>query len=289
MISVQSHAKKIDGIAAVVNDKAVTISELEKALETNKRFSGGAAEPSKEAALELLIENVLMEEEVQALKIEVSDEEINAAVADVRQRNQLSEEQFRVFILSKGIEFDEYLDEIKSQIKKAKLANRVLRARLRVGDEALKNYYLKNVADYSEPEKIKLSHILFSEDAMPETIKEVQSKISAGENFSDLARKFSNGPTADKGGDMGYVTVEDLSSEIKSAIDGLQNQAITNPIEIGRRIHIFKVEDHLPGKTLTFEEARDKIQDKYFKDVEEELYRGWLESLKANARIERRL
>jgi len=288
-VPLQSFAEKIDGIAAVVNDNAITLSELQEAQEASKGFSDQGKTPSRKETLEHMIENLLMKEEATKLGVEVSETEVDEAVAEVRARNGLDEEQFRVFILSRGMEFEDYREEIRREIEKAKLANQVLRSRLRVGDEALKNHYLKNVADFAQPEKLRLSHILLPKDADQTMADDIRGRLAAGEAFSDLARDLSEGSASEKGGDLGYIASSDLSQEIKTAVEGKEAGAVVGPVSIGGRLHMFKIEDKVEGKALSFEEAKDKVRDKYFKDMEEELYRGWMDSLKAKARIERRL
>lgn len=288
-VPLQSFAEKIDGIAAVVNDKAITLSELQEAVDTSNSFNGQGKAPSRKETLERLIENLLMNEEANRLGVEVSETEVDEAVAEVRARNGLDEEQFRAFILSRGMEFEDYREEIRREIEKAKLANQVLRSRLRVGDEALKNHYLKNVADFAQPEQLRLSHILLSKDADQTMADDIRGRLEAGEAFSDLARELSVGSASEKGGDLGYIASSDLSQEIKTAVEGKEAGAVVGPFSIGGRLHMFKIEDKVEGKALSFEEAKDKVRDKYFKDMEEELYRGWMDSLKAKAKIERRL
>jgi peptidyl-prolyl cis-trans isomerase SurA len=279
----------VDGVAAVVDGHVITRSEVEELLNVQGRTESQASGSDKARALDSLIEEALVAREADRLGIRVTDEDVDRTVESIRARNNLDEEAFQAAVASRRISYTAYLEEVRSQIRRAKVAQRVLRSRMRVGDEALREYYLKNVADFQEPEKVRICHIQLPASEGREKAEAVRQKALAGADFSVLARQVSEGPSAAQGGDMGFLSVKNLSEEVRKAVADLPDGGISPVVEMAGACHIFAVLEKQDGRIPDFEEVRDEIQDLYFKEKEQELYRTWIESLREGARIDRKL
>ncbi len=275
----------VDGIAAVVDRYVITTSEVDELAALGDRVADGSA--GKTRALEILIEKHLVEREADRLGVRVTPEEVERAVEDVRKRNNLGPDAFRAAIESQGLTYEAYLEEIASQIRRAKLASRVLRSRVRVSDEALREYYLKNVAEYRVADGVRLQHLPLPGAKGRAAAEAARARAGAGEDFGALVRELSPG-TAD-GGDMGWLAPESLSAEVKAAVFGLAEGAVSPVVEMRGGFHLFRVAERRKGRVQAFEEVLDRLKDRYFQDQEEELYQGWIQSLKDSARIDRRL
>jgi len=239
--------------------------------------------------MESLIETALVEREADRMDVRVSDEELERAVADIRKRNGLDANAFREAIASQGLDYDSYLGTLRSQVLRAKVASRVLRSKLKVGDDALREYYLKNVAEFRDPESVRLYHIQISASRGLPAVEAVRARALAGETFPALARQVSEGPGAAKGGDMGHLAVKKLAGEVWDAVSGLPEGGVSHVVAMGGAFHLFYAAEWKGGRIPAFEELRDQSQDRYYKEKEEELYRSWMDSLKEKAGVERML
>jgi parvulin-like peptidyl-prolyl isomerase len=272
-------ARSVDGVAAVVDGHVITRSEVEELVETRRLLGGDPAKNTeiKKEALEDLIEQSLVQEEGDRLGIRVTDDDVATAVSEIRQRNGMDEETFRKALAAQGLDYPQYEREIRTQIRRVKVAGQVLRSRLSVSDEALREYYLRHVADFSEPDQVRLTHVELSRDrSAAEALRE---KIAAGEEM-EMRRK---------GSDMGFLSLESLSDEVRRAVRGLSPGGVSPVVEIGDTCHLFIVEEEKGGRIPAYEQVADEVRDRYFRDREDELYRTWIESLKEKARIERKL
>jgi len=279
----------VDGVAAVVGGRVITKSEVEELASMSSRSAAAAPGDRTSKALESLIETALVEREAERQGINVTDEELEQAVADVRKRNNMDDRTFREAIASQGMKYDAYLRTLRSQVLKAKVTGRALRSKLKVGDEALREYYLKNVAEFRDPESVRLYHIQISASRGIAAAEAIRARALAGESFSALARQVSEGPGAAKGGDMGYLAVKKLAGEVWDAVSGLPEGGVSHVVAMGGAFHLFYAAEWKGGRIPAFEELRDQIQDRYYKEKEEELYRSWMDSLKEKAGVERML
>lgn len=278
-----ARAAIVDGVAAVVNDRVITLGELRRLAALKERTGEARGEEARKLALDALIEKALVEAEAERLGVRVTDEELERAVCDICERNQLEREKLPEVLEAQGVDYDAYLEEIRSQIQRMKLASRVLRAKLDVSDEALREYYLKNVARFQEPDAVHLEHI---QTSSREAAEAARSQVLGGAPFAEVARTISTGPAAAAGGDMGFVPVDSLAAPLRDALADAEPGTVTPVLEMRGSYHLFRVVERRKGRVPAFEEVRDRIREEYFRDREEELYRTWIGSLREKARIE---
>ena len=273
-------ASVVDRVAAVVDAYVVTRGEVDEHLAFQNDIVGGAP-LDRGQALEALIEKALVEREAERRGLIPSDEELQSALTDIRARNKMSEEQFLQALASQGMGFDTYMRQVRDQMVQAKVAGVVVRERMGVGDEALREYYLKNVSSYCESPALRLVHIQVPGEQGRERAEELRSRVEqagAPDAVGDQGQLT----------DMGYVLVENLSSDVRSALDGLPVGGVSPVVEMGGACNLFYVAERKEGRIRPFEEVRDQLRESYFRDQEEELFRLWIDDLKAQAYIVRK-
>ncbi|MEW5722663.1 MAG: SurA N-terminal domain-containing protein [Thermodesulfobacteriota bacterium] len=139
-----------------------------------------------------------------------------------------------------------------------------------VTEKDIAQYYEINLGRYAAPEHVKASHILFrlEPSATPEEEARVKAKAEevlkkvqegGGENFADLAKEYSDDPTAQNGGDLGWFGREEMLQEFSDAAFGLEKGAISGLVKTQFGYHIIKVEDRRPAGYKPLEEVRDEI------------------------------
>jgi parvulin-like peptidyl-prolyl isomerase len=96
-----------------------------------------------------------------------------------------------------------------------------------------------------------------------EEAQEVLKMANAGEDFAELAKKYSIGSTAENGGDLGFLNRGQLSGAIARVVYGLKKGEIGGPAKTKQGYHIIKLTDWRPGDILTFEEIRDRLAKEY--------------------------
>jgi len=141
--------------------------------------------------------------------------------------------------------------------------------KIEITDQEIKDYYEYNIDSYSEPKKIKARHILFKldENAPEEKEKAVREKAQSvlkeareGKDFAELAKKYSEGPTKSKGGDLGYFSPGQMVKPFEDAAFNLKPGEISDLVRTKFGYHIIKVEDVKEASHKTLEEMRDEIK-----------------------------
>jgi len=116
-------------------------------------------------------------------------------------------------------------------------------------------------------------------------IKMIELKMAEGEDFTKLAREYSQDPSAVDGGDMGYINKGQMMKKIDEVIFSLQPGEISETIETPVGYHVFKIVEVKEAGAESFDEARMQIENYLFQEKAKERFDEWMTNLKENAYI----
>jgi peptidyl-prolyl cis-trans isomerase D len=140
--------------------------------------------------------------------------------------------------------------------------------KLVITDEEIESFYRQNFNRYSIPEQRSARHILIktseedSEDALSEKLNRAEQVLElakTGEDFTELAKQFSEGPTGPKGGDLGSFSRGRMVKPFDDAVFALNEGEISDIVETQFGFHVIKVEKIEPAHTKPLEEVKDEI------------------------------
>jgi peptidyl-prolyl cis-trans isomerase C len=181
-------------------------------------------------------------------------------------------------------EFLEKLDEIKDQLLMESLLKKKLAKDAGLTDEELKKYYDAHKEEFKKDGEINTRHILVKTE---EEAKQILQKVQKGEDFAELARRYSLDPSAKaSGGEIGFHPKGTLVPEYDAAAFKLKKVGQISPIvktQFG--YHIIKLEGAKPPSYVPFEEVKDFIKQKLGQEKQKELFEKYVSELKKSAKI----
>ncbi len=142
----------------------------------------------------------------------VKDEEIDAYVGAIKAQNHLDDAGFVKALAGQGLTLKSYRERIKGELEKTQLVNREIRSRVTVSPEEIQRYYDEHKSEFATGEGATVRDIFFAippgaDAAQVAEIRaragEVRDKAAGGGDFEALAKQYSEGPGADKGGLIG--------------------------------------------------------------------------------------
>lgn len=282
----------VDRVIAVVNDEVITMSDLQREL-----LKKTADKSDERLMLEDMIDRKLQMAAAKRTGMDVSDKELNDAVADIRTRNGMDAKQFEAALAKEGLTIDQYKAELREQMTLSRVFNKYVRSGLAVDEKEVRAYYDGNPQEFSLPEEVRVRHLFLKlpEKATPAQIasvkdraKSLYDRVAKGENFIRLIREFSESPTAQQEGDLGFLQRGQAIPEIEAAAKALKPGEIAGPLQCAEGFHIIRVEEvRTPVKQ--FEKVKDEIMKTVYEQKMENSYRTWLQSLRSDANIENRL
>jgi peptidyl-prolyl cis-trans isomerase SurA len=256
----------LDRIAAIVNDGVVLTSELdEQTEEVIVRLRQQNTElPPRNVLRQQILERLVVEEiqmqRADRLGIQVSDEMLNGALADVADRNNISFADLPRELERQGVDYRTYRDEIRKQLTLQLLRQRDVIGRINISPRELDQAMVRqqNAPDLNS--EYNVSHILVSVPvtATPEQIqarearaKEVFDKAKAGQDFAQLAVTYSESTTNIEGGSLGWRKGSQLPSIVGDLIAKMQPGEVSDPIRTPSGFHLFRLNEVRGGTQQT--------------------------------------
>jgi len=149
-----------------------------------------------------------------------------------------------------------------------------------ITEKEISDYYELNQESFKNPKKIKARHILLKVSPDASESEETKTKEKAlsllkrlkdGEDFAALAKKYSQGPTASKGGDLGYFTRGKMVKPFEELAFSLKKGEIGGPVKTQFGWHIIRVDDIKNAAVKTFSEVRNQIVTTIKNDISKEI------------------
>ncbi len=300
LFSQPARAGRTDGIAAVVNDDIVTLSELRNRVLPAAERAGAAEgdglfERLRTRELWMLVEEMLIAQKAAGMGVSASPEDVEKEFVQMRESFP-SVEAFSLFLEQQNMTEKILRDKLASRVLLARIAEREIMPGIsRPDTEEARRFYSENIEMFTEPPLYRLSRIFVrtgegvSIAEAEEKIGELADKISAGGDFRQLAREYSDGPEASGGGDLGLVRGEELPPQAAAEVGALSPGGVSGPVRTDRGFSIFKLYGAAGGRRMDYSEVEEIIMRHLFQKKAEAAAAAWLERVKAEAYIEFRL
>ena len=297
----------VDRIVALVNGEIITLSELEQMGKpyydqvSQTSTAGEREEKMKKARMEVLgrlIENRLLEEEMKKRKIEVPERDVDATIQDVLKSSKLTENDMKKALAREGMTYSTYRQRVRDELGKMRLVSREIKSKIVIEDVVLRDYYQKNLEKFTDPLEVKIQQIFFpvperaSQEetaAVEREARPILERARRGEDFAELARKFSKGPEAGDGGLLGYFKHRELMPELEEAGFKLRPGEISDLVRSPAGFHILRVLERKGGEPRPFAEVQFKIREELSEAEAQKKFEQWMKELKSKAYIEIRL
>lgn len=181
-------------------------------------------------------------------------------------------------------EFQERLADIKDQLIIESLLKKKITADAKISDEDIKSYYDKNKENFKREREINTRHILLKTE---EEAKQIQGRILKGEDFIELAKKYSIDPNAAAtGGEIGFHPKGSLVPEYEAAAFKLTKVGqLSGIVKTQFGYHIIRLEGTKPPSYVPVDEVKDFIKQKILQEKQSELLEKYIDNLKKSAKI----
>lgn len=301
-----ARAEMVDRVAAVVNRDVIALSEVEKRAAPELAKLGGVRDPQKRAeertrliksALDALIGEKLMEEQIRELGLAVTDSEVDAAVADVKRQNNVADDaQFEQLLSGEGFTIATYKQFLRNQMSRMKLVQLKVTPKVKVSEEDLKAAYTQYTKMESGDAEVHARHILVQVDAKatPEQVEAARKKALAlaeearkpGVDFAELAKKKSEGPSAADGGDLGFFRRGVMVPAFEKVAFTLKEGEVSEPVRTQFGWHVLKVEERRAVDVAPFEQVKNDLESRLKMQKTEKYVEQYVQELRQKASVD---
>ncbi len=249
----QARADLIDGIVAVVDDSIIMDSDLHK-----KMAELGAPDDSlrtQKQVLELMVEDLVIKKIYNSMGFP-----------------PVNEAEAKKYAESQKIS----LETAKSLIMKSTLMDMMVRSRVVITDNMIKEYY-ESQDDYAGRVSVRLRQILVSNDDTK--VRKASEELKSGRPFEEVARQYSDVLASGKS-DIGWTPIEDLSDDIRIRVSNGKAGDIIGPVPVSREGQaIYQIVEKGVNGNKSLEEAREEITGVLVRKYQEEAFNHWLHKM----------
>ena len=256
-----------DYIVAIVNQELVTAGELEQRLgrvRDNAARSKATLPPADELRRQVL--DALIDERVQITFARdsgqrVDDAELDRAVANVAQQNQISPAQLRERLRTDGIDYARFRSNLRDQLLVERVREREVQSRIKVSDAEIDAWLDKQREQAGGAVQLNVAQVLVSvpDGANDSVLAErraraeaAQARVKAGEPFDKVARELSEDSNKAQGGEIGLRPADRLPDVFVEAVRGLKSGEVAPALlRTGAGFHLLKVVERLEGGALS--------------------------------------
>ncbi len=228
----------------------------------------------KKQLLKQLIDRELILGEANRLNVQLTPDELDAALEEVR--GSYSEAEFTKILEQTGQTREHWIAALKLRLLTAKVSTAALISQVQVSDKEIEDYYKQHREEFRRPVEIKARQMLFN--SRDEALK-VLGLLKEGGDFASLARQYSQSPDRESGGALGYFSAGQLPAEFDAVLFTLPVRQVSPPIESPYGFHLFLVERKRKAGLRPYAAVKDEIEAKLYQQKEETAFHQWLEDL----------
>ncbi|MFZ5807350.1 MAG: peptidylprolyl isomerase [Verrucomicrobiota bacterium] len=305
-------AQIIDGVAAVVNDKVITFSEVKRLVDPTeaqlREMHNGLElmEKVKEArltTLKALVERELIIQDFDKQGFFIPENVIEDQLQHVIKTQYGGDRNALIRTLqANGVPLANFKQELRDQMIVQAMRGKNVAAAVIVSPFKIEQYYQDNIKQFTRQPEVKLKLLflrraLFKEartDAKGVTeevdpqfalAQELHRKIETGVNFSELARTYSEGAQREKGGDWGWVAANALREDLSKTAFNLKPGQLSEIISTEDGYYLLMVEDKRGKSVIPLNEVRDQIEQTLLQEERAHLQQEWIDGLRSRAFI----
>ncbi len=251
------HTRDVEGIAAIVNDQVISLYDVDQRVDLFFVTSGIEKTPQmiermREQVLRSLVDEKLQMQEAQRVEISIEPEAIDERMELLAKQDDRTLDGIKEFLEEKNIEEETLASQIRAELAWQQFVRRSFGGRIKVGDREIDEQYEKAVQAVNQTRYL-VSEILLNldsfatEDDVRQISGQIVQQLQAGVSFPALARQFSIAPTAARGGQLGWISADQLNPRLGQVVRQMQVGQISQPIPTTAGVYILALADKRSG------------------------------------------
>src|SRR6266436_91240 len=298
--------RTVEEIIARVNNEIITRSEYEKsrqsAEEGAREDCQGKCTPGQlkaeidqrqKTSLRDLIDQSLLVQRAKDMGVSVEPEVIKR-LDQIRVQNKLdSMEALEKAVSSQGLNWEDFKNNIRNGLLTQRVIGSEVGSHITIGREEVEKYYTEHKKDYVRPEQVALRSIEVSTAGknageIPDLKKKAETalkRVKDGEDFGEIAKRFSDGTTKDQGGFLGLYKRGELSKELEDVVFKMKKNELTDVIETKQNFLILQVMEHYDEGEQSLAKVENEITDKLYSGRMEPAMREYVKTLREQSYV----
>jgi peptidyl-prolyl cis-trans isomerase SurA len=302
-----TNSKTVEEIIARVNNEIITRSDLEKKKESAQEeveedCRGGKCSPEvqkqriedgQKNALKELIDQSLLVQRGKDMGLSVETDVIKRLDSIRIENNLTSMEDLEKAVTSHGLNWEDFKDNIRKGILTQKVISQEVGSHVNISKEDIQKYYDDHKAEFVRPEQVALREIEVSTEGkkdseLPDLKKKAETalkRVKDGEDFGEIAKRFSDGSTAKQGGFLGVYKRGELSKELEDTVFKMKKNDLTDVMDTKQGYLVLQVLEHYDEGQQEVSKVENEIMDKMYSTRMEPKLKEYLKTLREQSYV----
>jgi len=298
--------KVVEEIIVRVNNEIITKSEYERSLaqidEDTRQDCQGKCTPEqlqteledhKKNALRELIDSSLLAQRGKDLGISVETDVVKQ-LDQIRQQNKLKDlDELEKAVSGQGLNWEDFKNNIRNRLLTQKVVGQEVGSHISPGETDAHKYYDQHKSEFVRPEAVALSEIIVNtegkkEAELPDLKKKAETalkRVKDGEDFSEIAKRLSDGATKEQGGYIGTFKRGELAKQLEDVVFKMKRKDLTDVIETRQGYLIFEVLEHYDEGEQSFDKVKNEIMDHLYNERLEPAVKEYLKTLREQSYV----
>jgi peptidyl-prolyl cis-trans isomerase SurA len=308
----------VEEIIARINNNIITRADLRRSREQLRNESrqpdpsGGASDPKarEQDLLRDLIDQQLLLQKGTELGISADTDVVKRLDELRKQMHADSMEDLEKAAQAQGVSWEEFKENMKNSIITQHVISQEVGGHVNVSQQEIQQFYDQHKSEMERPEQVRMSEILISTQktpvvktekgqealpvaASPEVVAAAKAQadkvydlLQKGGKFEDLAKQYSEGPTAAAGGDLEYFKRGTLSKELEERVFAMNPGGYTEPVRTNQGWVILKITEHQTAGIPPLKEVEGRIQEQVYMTKMQPALRDYLTKMREEAYID---
>lgn len=261
-----SAAEVVDRILVHVNARIITQSAFESRVTGTVREAGEAPEAARSievrrSVMKELINEALLLDRARDLDIITTDADVEDQIKRLKEQNRVeTDEDFARALAASGLTVDRLREQLRRSMTVQRVVGREVNSKVDLSDDAMRLTYEREKETFALPEKARVAEILINPGPDAEKrAREAYDRVKGGARFEDVVKAYSEGPTKERGGDLGMVAKGELAPAIDAAVFALPPGGVSEPIQTRSGWHVVHVLEKTPAAYRSFAEVKPEL------------------------------
>lgn len=291
---------QLERVVAVVNDAIILQSELEARLLPLQAQAAQIQDPVEQRrrlakmstqVLDEMVNEELMVQAADAAKIEVDSSEVQAALDEIKQQNNLDDAGLAQALASQGYTMSSYRTDLRRQLLRLRAVNQLVSPKVQITDEDVRARYDELQRRSEAVSAVYLSHILIKLPANPteqqiaaakEKAAQAIAQVKGGTPFPEVAKAMSD----DSNVELGWFQRGSIDPKWETLVFSMQKGEVRGPADGPQGLHVFFVSDVKQSDLQPFNEMKEQLRQQLRRRELDKQTALWVEELRKKAYID---
>ena len=304
VLSGVAFGETVERIVAKVNGQIVTLTELDKEVDSAMEQLGPAQTPEENDARKAMLQSQVLERIIDNLLVlQVAEDR------GLRVPSRFFQEWKQNIMKEMDIETDEELErqvqlqggsmaDLRKRLEDGLLLQEVRRmevdSKVSVSEPEIEERYRLHINDYTDPAKVRLREIVVRFDETNEIeqgqkARQIRADIEQGADFAEVARMHSESGSREAGGDLGFFNDGELTESLATVAFSLNPDEVSEIIRLEKAFYILRVEEAVEAATKELDDVRNEVADAIFQEKMTEQMERFVKQLRERAIVEVKL